>query len=162
MGGLFLDQGLDAVTRWLDLLFQPYARAAYLIVRQQHGLPALPTPSSSPRSSPAPIRTEPSGMLTPTTTVGHLALFNQHLQKLNRDFEWKYSEGGAPGLSGEESTNLSIPSGEMVHGNKTTPVWFVEIIVEGELFGRGRGNTKKAARNEAAKEGLQKLKVFVW
>jgi ribonuclease-3 len=32
-------------------------------------------------------------------------------------------------------------------------------MVDGNCLGRGRGNTKKAAKNEAAKEGLAKLGV---
>lgn len=32
-------------------------------------------------------------------------------------------------------------------------------MVEGKCVGRGRGNTKKAAKNEAAKEGLVKMGV---
>jgi ribonuclease-3 len=34
-------------------------------------------------------------------------------------------------------------------------------MVDGNCIGRGRGNTKKAAKNEAAKEGLTKLGVDV-
>ena len=34
-------------------------------------------------------------------------------------------------------------------------------MVEGECLGRGRGSTKKAARNEAAKEGLVNLGIYV-
>jgi len=48
-----------------------------------------------------------------------------------------------------------------VRGTKTTPVWFVRVLVDGEFYGMGKGNTKKAARNEAAKEGLEKMGVFV-
>ena len=33
--------------------------------------------------------------------------------------------------------------------------------MDGDCVGRGRGNTKKAAKNEAAKEGLAKLGVHV-
>jgi hypothetical protein len=32
-------------------------------------------------------------------------------------------------------------------------------MVDGHCVGRGRGNTKKAAKNEAAKEGLVKMGV---
>jgi len=34
-------------------------------------------------------------------------------------------------------------------------------MVDGDCIGRGKGNTKKAAQNEAAKEGLAKLGVHV-
>lgn len=46
-------------------------------------------------------------------------------------------------------------------GTKTTPIWVVRAMVDGECLGRGRGNTKKAAKNEAAKEGLHNLGVFI-
>jgi len=83
--------------------------------------------------------------LVPMTTIGHLALFNQHLQKSDRQVEWIYSEGD--GAKGSAKT--------------TTPVWCVKVIVNGEFFGDGRGNTKKAARNEAAKVGLEKMGIVV-
>jgi ribonuclease-3 len=78
-----------------------------------------------------------------TTTIGHLALFNQHLQK--KKVEWVYSNVGDNEL-----------------GNKTTPVWMVKVLVDGVHFGEGKGGTKKAARNEAAKQGLEKLGIIVW
>ena len=40
-------------------------------------------------------------------------------------------------------------------------MWYVKVMVDGEFYGRGRGNTKKAARNEAAKEGLEKMGIVV-
>jgi len=75
-----------------------------------------------------------------STTIGHLALFNQHLQQESKPIEWVYSDS----------------TGE---GTKTTPVWVVRAMVDGKCVGRGRGNTKKAAKNEAAKEGLVKMEV---
>ncbi|KAF6761927.1 ribonuclease III domain-containing protein [Ephemerocybe angulata] len=54
-----------------------------------------------------------------------------------------------------------VPSHLRIKGTHTTPVWYVKVFVDGEFYGRGRGNTKKAARNEAAREGLLKLGVEV-
>lgn len=157
IGGLFHEQGLDAVKAWLDPLFKPYATAAYQLVRKQHGLPALPTPSSSPRSSPT-SHPDMTNSLAPMTTIGHLALFNQHLQKSDRQVEWIYSDQ----TDLEGSGNSTGPDAdEVMRGTKTTPVWFVKVLVDGEFYGRGRGNTKKAARNEAAKLGLEKMGIFV-
>jgi len=155
IGGLYLDQGLDAVTQWLYPLFRPYAKAAYLIVRQQHGLPVLPTPASSPRSTP-PAESDVADLPTMTTTTGHLALFNQHLQKSNRLVEWIYSDPLK-----DDSLDLNV-SPEITKGMKTTPVWYVKVMVDGEFYGKGRGSNKKAARNEAAKVGLEKMGIFVW
>jgi ribonuclease III len=146
-----MDQGLGAVSAWLKPLFRPYATAAYQVVRVQHGLPALPTPTPSPPpSAHILVRSHyplegPADFIPITSTIGHLALFNQYLQKDQRTVEWVYSGG---------------PSGGK--GAKTTPVWAVRVLVDGEPFGHGSGNTKKAARNEAAKEGLDKMGIVVW
>jgi ribonuclease-3 len=90
-----------------------------------------------------------------TTTTGHLALFNQHLQKSNRVVEWIYSD---PLKEGSSELNVSP---EVTKGMKTTPVWYVRVIVDGEFYGKGRGSNKKAARNEAAKVGLEKMGIIV-
>ena len=74
--------------------------------------------------------------------VGHLSLFNQHLQQQSKSIEWVYVDS----------------AGE---GTKTTPIWVVRAMIDGECLGRGRGSTKKAARNEAAKEGLIALGIYV-
>ncbi|GLB34105.1 putative ribonuclease-III-like protein [Lyophyllum shimeji] len=153
IGGLYHEQGLDAVKAWLDPLFKPYARAAYELVRRQHGLPALPTPAASPRSSPTGHAD--TNNLAPTHTVGHLALFNQHLQKSDRQVEWIYSDQNDLSENGESTEP------EVMRGTKVTPVWYVKVLVDGEFYGKGRGNTKKAARNEAAKLGLEKMGIFV-
>lgn len=151
VGGLYVDQGLDAVKSWLIPLFRPYSTLAYSIVRTQHGLPPLPTPESTPllisvrppwATSPLPIAYNTA--YTPmSSTIGHLALFNQHVQKGNRAVEWVYSDGAEDG------------------GTKTTPVWVVKVLVDGKCLGRGKGGTKKGARNEAAKEGLVGLGIYV-
>jgi len=81
----------------------------------------------------------PSGV---TTTRGHLALFNQLVQRGQWAVEWIYTSDGGD-------------------GTHTTPIWSVRVEVDGEEYGRGKGGTKKAARNEAAKEGLVRLGVDV-
>ncbi|TFK43849.1 ribonuclease III domain-containing protein [Crucibulum laeve] len=156
VGGLYVDQGLDAVKRWLDPLLRPYAKSAYLAVRQQHGLPALPTPGPSKR--PSFEIYPPSQEIPITPTVGHLALFNQETQKRNLPIEWIYYDGAVE----HEYAHPGVAVGDLVKGTKTTPVWYVKIQVDGEIYGLGRGGTKKAARNEAAKQGLGRMGIFVW
>ncbi|KAJ7462111.1 ribonuclease III domain-containing protein [Mycena latifolia] len=160
IGGLFTDQGLPAVKTWLDALFRPYAQAAYNVVRAQHGLPPV---AACSRASPAPSSLSSGSSAdsnhggAPDSPAGHLALFNQHLQKGAQRVEWVYSDQapfGAP--------DASAPAPAAWRGSKTTPVWSVQVLVDGTVLGRGRGNTKKAARNEAAKEGLASLGVTVW
>ena len=151
VGGLYVDQGLDAVKAWLNPLFRPYSTLAYTLTRTQHGLPPLLTPSSSPPTSAGkhdgtgtPPALDLARMAPESTTIGHLALFNQHVQKANAAVEWVYSDG---------------PSDR--EGKKTTPIWLVKVLVDGECLGQGKGGTKKAARNEAAKGGLKGLGVYV-
>lgn len=149
---------------WIEPLFTPYADAAYQIVRQHHGLPPLPPSFMGGVTRPAPG--DPLAPLQNFTdagntgTIGHLALFNQHLQKANRQVEWIYSNGGDPPDNGY--TDMGLSPDLAIKGTKTTPVWYVKVMVDGEFHGRGRANTKKAARNEAAKEGLHKLGIVVW
>jgi len=169
IGGLFLDQGLEAVKAWIEPLFSPYALSAYQIVRKQHGLPALPPSfiggATSTNKLPGNDFPTPSHICMGsseqfnTTTIGHLALFNQVLQKANRQVEWIYSNGEDPSENGYADMGLSPDL--TIKGTKATPVWYVKVMVDGVFHGRGRANTKKAARNEAAKEGLQKLGITV-
>jgi ribonuclease-3 len=101
--------------------------------------------------------------------MGHLALFNQCLQKGEARVEWVYSGqhpfGPSDGLGvnggGVACANTPNDSFAAGAGNKSTPVWTVQVLVDGEVYGRGCGNTKKAARNECAKQGLVRMGVAV-
>ena len=73
--------------------------------------------------------------------------------------EWIYSDN-EPTSDNNSDPNSVTP--EVARGTKTTPVWYVKVIVDGQFYGKGRGSTKKAARNEAAKVGLEKMGIFVW
>lgn len=84
------------------------------------------------------------------TPGGHLALFNQHLQKSNCLVEWIYSNS----TTEANSTNLKAL--------RTSPIWHVKVMVDEEFYGNGKGSTKNAARNEAAKMGLEKMGISVW
>ncbi|KAL0950144.1 hypothetical protein HGRIS_010140 [Hohenbuehelia grisea] len=208
VGGLYRDQGLEAVKAWLHPLLIPYLSEAYTIVRRQHGLPATPSlappapwrslssqSSSSQSSTNGPPDTPPGSVgpesaavsVSPSPVsfsaaedgadagsapIGHLALFNQHIQKTNREIEWVYSDGdgfGFDGFTGDEKNPAAERTGNAPEGGnstrrgtKTTPVWMVTALVGGEDFGNGMGTSKKAARNEAAKKGLVKLGIVVW
>ncbi|KAI0032950.1 ribonuclease III domain-containing protein [Vararia minispora EC-137] len=137
VGGLYKDQGLDAVSRWLSALFRPYVTEAYRVVRGQHGLPEL-----APHLPPQQPSPPPSPPFPPQAMIGHLGLFNQRLQQSNRAVEWVFADS-------------------VGEGTKATPVWVARAMVEGQEWGAGRGNTKKAAKNEAAKTGLKRLGVDV-
>ncbi|KZV69890.1 ribonuclease III [Peniophora sp. CONT] len=139
VGGLYRARGLALTQAWLRVLFTPYVRAAYRQVRAQHGLPPSLSVSSSGSS-----QTSSSGPYTPPpspphgTMIGHLGLFNQRIQQANRSVEWVFVDS-------------------LGEGTKSTPVWVARAIVGGEEWGSGRGNTKKTAKNEAAKVGLRRL-----
>ncbi|KAJ7083002.1 ribonuclease III domain-containing protein [Mycena epipterygia] len=154
IGGLYTDQGLESTMTWLKPLFRPYAKEAYNIVRAQHGLVPVSADGAECRVAPTPslpLKTEATGE--------HLALFNQHLQKSDQRVEWSYSDQHPFGM---DTTGGAPPDAFAFRGTKATPVWSVQALVDGEVFGRGRGNTKKAARNEAAKQGLARMGVAVW
>ena len=109
-------------------------------------VPASPTATTGVATSSSRLGAAASWSIPPPPripgNVGHLSLFNQYLQQQCRSIEWVYLDS----------------AGE---GTKTTPIWVVRAMVEGECLGRGRGSTKKAARNEAAKEGLVNLGIYV-
>lgn len=164
--------------------------AAYRLVRAQHGLPvdysSAPVPpagreppqdpdqaeaqsssveSSSHISSPSPFGFVNIDMTM--TTVGHLALFNQHVQKSNLSVEWVYLQSDPPidpsiqfAAGAQGSQQLISPN--MMKGMKTTPIWSVQVLVGGQCLGMGKGGTKKVARNEAAKRGLRNMGIYVW
>ncbi|KAJ7192059.1 hypothetical protein B0H12DRAFT_747461 [Mycena haematopus] len=98
-------------------------------------------------------------------SANYLALFNESVQKGNRHVEWVYSDhpSAASGLDAGGSGKTLAPqeSSRRASKAKITPVWSVDMRVDGEVFGRGKGNTKKAARNEAAKEALSRLGATV-
>ncbi|KAJ8517969.1 hypothetical protein ONZ45_g4915 [Pleurotus djamor] len=199
VGGLYLDQGLEAVKAWLDPLLLPYTEEAYKIVRTHYGLspqtgsrprPRRPihhytsssasssTEIDSPDRSPSPPYPRGGGMdvdvyedtAHSTMAIGHLALFNQQLQKSDLDVEWVYSEDDGHNVDTSIAKRSDVPVGAIstgrnvthtnVNGNakrSTTPMWTVQAMVNGELYGKGKGTSKKAARHVAAKEGLARL-----
>jgi hypothetical protein len=143
VGGLYKDQGLAATKDWLDKLFTPYVKEAYRIVREQHGLPPagvsneLQVVTGTGLKPPTPPPELPR-MGMATTTLGHLGLFNQRLQQQCLSIEWVFDD-------------------TVTESNRATPVWAAKALVDGACWGYGRGNTKKAAKNEAAKEGLRQM-----
>ncbi|KAF5393159.1 hypothetical protein D9757_001175 [Collybiopsis confluens] len=165
VGGIFKDQGLEVVQQWLVRLLRPYALAAYRIVRTQHGLSPDPEPvPSNPLEEQRSPPRSPYGYVNSDmtmTTVGHLSLFNQHIQKENRRVEWQYTPTN-PAIDPSALGDEQLISPGLLRNMKATPIWFVKVIVDGELLGQGKGGTKKIARNEAAKRGLERLGVEVY
>ena len=131
---------------WLDRLFTPYVREAYRIVREQHGLDpvgannelaAKTTATQTPPTPPPESRRAPTNGST-AATLGHLGLFNQRLQQFNKPIEWVFDD-------------------TITESSKATPFWAARALIDGDCWGFGRGSTKKAAKNEAAKQGLKRM-----
>lgn len=69
---------------------------------------------------------------------GHLALFNQYLQQQHKSVEWVFTK-------------------ERGESAKMTPCWTTRVKLDGHVLAAGIGNNKQAARNDAAKKGLEKV-----
>jgi len=145
VGGLYKDQGLGSVKIWLDKLFTPYVREAYRIVREQHGLSPVGSNNELDAAiagvgghAPPTPPPENRRAFSNSATVGHLGLFNQRLQQHSKPIEWVFDD------TVTESTNA-------------TPYWVAKAMVDGQCWGVGHGNNKKAAKNEAAKQGLRRM-----
>lgn len=164
VGGLYIDQGLKTVEAWLVPLFQPYITRAYDAVRQHHTITRpFHTRASNSSDDTSSSSSAPESLIDTrgAPTAGHLALFNQHLSRYNREVEWVYFDGARE----EDMNALTAAFTDLdigtARGSKTTPLWFVEVRIDGQSYGLGRGNTKKSARNEAAKVGLEQLGIRV-
>lgn len=148
---------MDAVNAWLQPLLRPYIVEAHKVIRKQHGLgpEATPPPSKAPLTDEAVTAPAPSKPAD-VAPMGHLALFNQHMTQKKAPIEWVFeTHTGAPGV-----TDALLAEGE---GSYATPVWVVRAIMgEKGAIGAGKGRTKKAAMNEAAKAALATLGVQVW
>lgn len=129
---------------WLNPVFRPYAILAYNELHTQQ------QPSTSCTSTRCvPLQSPPSPAAGTDSTANHLSLLNEHLQKVQQRPDWICSE--KPCATDEGS-----------NGKAKTPVWSAEVVVNGEILGRGEGSTKKAARNESARHALVKMGVAFW
>ncbi|KAF7354579.1 Ribonuclease III [Mycena sanguinolenta] len=167
IGALHLDQGLGPMKPQLDALFRPYCPSAYELVRESYRIDPskqLHTASVSPSQPIHPSQSPPSPS-SADSSVNHLALFNESVQQGNWRVEWVYSDhpSAATGLDAGGSNRIVTSQESPPRGSKANsmPVWSVEVRIDGECFGRGEGNTKKAARNQAAKEALSRLGAVV-
>ncbi|EIN10970.1 ribonuclease III [Punctularia strigosozonata HHB-11173 SS5] len=181
VGALYTDQGLEVVRAWIYPLLEPYAIEGYSIVRAQHGLPPLepairPTVTASSTSSSSmtsPALTPPStpqkpahtsGYITPPSPRqaegGYLPLFNQHMAQQDKNIEWVFTTASTTAEPGATRGNpIRIDVKAVRRTAKTTPVWHVKAMLDGKCIGRGRGQTKKAAKNDAAKRALIEMNV---
>lgn len=136
---MYKDQGLRAVKVWLDQLFTPYVHEAYRMVREQHDFEPIGVNNGpgAARAAHTPPRTPPKSPEVPTKSVtpNPLSQFNARLQPHNK-VKWIFDE-----TTIENNARL----------------WIVKLFVDGDCLGYGRGSSKKAAKNEAAREGLTRM-----
>jgi hypothetical protein len=71
VGGLFGEQGIDVVKRWLDPLFGPFVDDAYQSERRHHDL--LPEPAEPATPSPTPSPSPPLQCVAPATSLPRYA-----------------------------------------------------------------------------------------
>ena len=137
---MYHDQGLRAVKVWLDQLFTPYVHEAYRIVREEHGTQRVGVNNGPGAARAAHTRPRPPSKVpkvpTNSATVNHLSQFNTCLRPYNKRVEWKFDE-------------------TVIENN--IPLWVVKLFVDGDRWGRGSGSSKREARNEAAKQGLERM-----
>lgn len=88
--------------------------------------------------------------------IGYLALFNQYISQKNISVEWVFETH----TGRSNVTDALLAEGE---GSEATPVWVVRAVMgERGAVGAGKGRTKKAAKNDAAKEALAVLGVQMY
>ncbi|KAJ7438711.1 ribonuclease III, partial [Mycena galericulata] len=157
IGGLYTELGFEPVETWLNALFRPYAIAAYNILSAQYSSTNAKQESPSVPGSDCPSPPFPGDR---DGTVNTLALLHEHLQKRRQRAEWIFSDSSSFGQNASKSgsTEISRPRG----GGPQSPMWSAEVVVNGEILGRGEGSTKKAARNEGAKQALIRMGVSLW
>ncbi|KAL0580533.1 hypothetical protein V5O48_001520 [Marasmius crinis-equi] len=136
--------------------------------------PSDSAPSSPQSGSELPLRH--AGYSNPEVQVGYLALFNQTVTKRNLPLEWSYvtlkqhldDTNGQMQNQGTSRRNRNgngtqqdffIDPDVVRQSVNMTPVWIVKAMVNGDCYGEGKGGTKKAAKNDAAKMGLRKLGI---
>lgn len=123
-------------------MMKPLIARAYNEVREEHGLALKTEEGESSLKGKGQQQKIDSYSAPPniqTSVAGHLSLFNQHCQQKGLNVDWRYCD---------------VPS-----GTKSTPIWTVEAMINGEFAASGQGHTKKTARNEAAKKALRYLGV---
>ena len=99
-------------------------------MREQHGLHAgFNNGPDAARAAHTPPK--------PQVSTSYLAQFNMCLQQYNRRVEWKFDD-------------------TVIENN--VPLWTVKLVVDDDHWGYGRGSTKKAAQNEAAEQGLKRMR----
>ncbi|KZS97823.1 ribonuclease III [Sistotremastrum niveocremeum HHB9708] len=171
VGGIYLDQGLEAVKRWLWTLLQPCIEESYEEVRKEHRLPASSASPFGHRtsshaagsviSSPGRLQTGPSSPAppTPSPSRAHPRATSSYAPSVASSSTSPHTPVGHLGLFNTIVQQKSIGVEWMIEeaegSTKTTPMWDARCYHEGELIGQGVGSAKKVAMNEAARQVRQ-------
>ncbi|KAG8949244.1 hypothetical protein FRC04_008846 [Tulasnella sp. 424] len=140
IAGVYLDNGdtgFRVVKDWLFQVLDPYVKAAFEVVKQEHLLSGRSPP---PYAAEEGELTDQDRARSPgddstgsTVDPGTLSYFNQLCQQKKHNVEWITTD---------------------VPGSKSTPLWKVEVKVNGKVAGSGVATGKKGAKILAAKEAL--------
>jgi len=132
IGGLYLDQGFDAVRDWLSAVLRPYVKEAFSVIRDEHLLNRATSPEEGEISDPN--KPEAGSVVDP----GTLAYFNQWCSQNKSVIDWRFKD---------------------IAGTKSTPLWCVEVWMDGNKIAEGVSTGKKGAKTEGAKRALQALGI---
>ncbi|KAJ7663491.1 ribonuclease III domain-containing protein [Mycena rosella] len=127
-GGLYADRGLECVQTWLETLFQPHIIEAYITLQPEKNVDPKGTGSPLPSSS---------AKNSAVDTCNYTELLYNHLQNSEKHVEWAYEN--------------EHPVGSPVL------IWSASVLVDKQVLGYGKGRTKTAARDDAAKQGLSRM-----
>jgi len=133
IGGLYMDKGFDTVRDWLFDALRPYIKEAFEVIKDEHQLQQ---------------RTLEDGELADSNGVpvgsvvdpGTLAYFNQWCSQNKSVVDWKFKD---------------------IAGTKSTPLWCVEVWIDGHKVAEGVSTGKKGAKTEAAKRAMQHFQVNI-
>ncbi|KIO15370.1 hypothetical protein M407DRAFT_87169, partial [Tulasnella calospora MUT 4182] len=137
IGGVYLDRGFEETKQWLYDVLDPFVKAAFEVVKREH---LLNRRSPPPYSAEEGELTDQDRARSPTdddagskVDPGTLAYFNQICAQNKHKVEWIITD--AP-------------------GSKSTPLWKVDLKVDGKVIGTGVAPGKKGAKILAAKQAL--------
>ena len=139
-----MDSGLEVTQEYLFNLLEPFALAAYRVVRHQHGIdddsvndkhgdPYAAATLDNLSSVPS-IRDGKGENSASHRTVA--AILHQYAERLGKSVEYTFN---------------SLPP------INDTPWWESIVLSDGEVLASARGTTKKAAKNHAAALAINEI-----
>lgn len=135
VGGLTEDWGFEYIRGWLRRVLIPFVIEAYSMVRSEF---CIQEPNSI---APTERKKEERQPIIPTdtkhnTVEGHLPLLNLLFSKARISPGWELE----------------------VSGSKATPIWKCNLVYGNVVLCNGHGNTKKLAKNDAARKTIEILR----